>query len=608
MTLLKTRPDIEVRVPTRITPGARLEVEVRLHARQDVEVEHVHVGLACVAGWAVGVGNHRVTRRDDLLRLHARLFGGPKLARGDHVLPVAFDLAPELPPSHERGAVSVRWSLDVEVSLPWWPDARSHHPLTVVLPDIRAHEAAPGTFRQNAPDWDPAAPRIEGSLASRTVAPGGRIAGAVALYNFDQARALSVHLGIVERNALFAHRGAERLRQGRRWSLGTVSSAGPHERGTPFELALPEDLNPSFRCPAFAHGYTLEIDVETGLLARSTLSVPILVANDGALRNASAHLAIPAVGLSRMAEIGREVASRRGYAVDGASLTRSVELGAAPMGIEISHESHPGEGLLLVGKITFPRLGLGLAVEPRKGLAARFARSIEIGDSTWDRAHHVSARDPRQAAVFLDALVERLEGDDTFREIRDDHAIVACPDPAMSAESLGDFTTRIERVALAVGEALALVPPPTGVDPTSGWPALAERLGGRFVVGALAIDDGRAGAAEVHVDTWWEHGPVHRIEVVPDPPIPDEVALGLDVPRRDARARSGLGAEGSALLEGLPQDAAHLRIEHGKIRVELPLSRSAEALRARPDDVSIVVEQLVRLAPLLTLGRQGPFR
>lgn len=607
MTLLKTRPTIELLVPRSITPGSRFEAEVRLHAKADVEVEHVHVDLSCKAGWTVGSGKNQVSRYDELLRLRAQPFAGPLLARGDHSFRAAFELPPELPPSYEGGAASVRWAMDIEVSIPWWPDARSHHPLTITLPDARTHDSAPTTFRQRASELHLGAPRIEASLTSSALAPGGRIAGAIALYNFDQASALPIRIVLVEDNTLYTRRLSERVRHGRSWSVGVVSPAGGHERGTPFEFQVPTDIVPSFRTASFIHGYALQVEVKTGFLSTSTLSIPITIANDHVLKDESLRLVTPSVGASRMEELGREVAARRGYAIEGAALTRTLDVGDVSIGLDVRHESRTGEGTFLVSVLTFPRLGLALSVEPQTGIAGFFARDIEIDEPSWDRQHRVSARDPVQAGAFLRGLVQRLGVDATFARLEDDSARIVLPDPALNAQSLDAFAARVERVAMALGEAIELVPAPSGIDAGPEWGPLAERLRARFVVGDLAIDDGRLGGADVQIQTRWENGPAHRIEVVPDPPLPEEVALSLLAPARDAASAAGISADVRALLERLPADAARLELGGGRISLELPFDRTGPTPRARPSDVSSVVDLLARLGPLFGV-RRGPFR
>jgi hypothetical protein len=608
MALLKTRPTIELLVPRSMSPGGRFEAEVRLHAPEDVEVDYVRVDLRCRAGWTTGSGKNQVSRYDDLLRLEGKPFGGPVLTRGDHSLRTAFDLPPGLPPTLEgSGTASVRWSIDVEVSIPWWPDARSHHPLPITMRDERTRGATPATCRQRVSESNLGAPRIEASVTSSTLAPGGRIAGAIALYNFDPGVAYPIRIGLLERNTLYTRRMSERMRHGRSWFVGVESPAGPHEHGTPFEFRVPADVVPSFRCPAFDHSYTLEIEVKTGLLSSSTLSVPITIVNDDALKDESMRLATPAVGATRMAELGQEVAARRGYVIDGGSLTRSVRSNDAPLAIDIRHETRAGEGTFLVGSIAYPRLGLALSIEPQTGIAGYFTRDVEIDRPAWDRAHRVSARDAAQAIALLRPLVDQLGQDARFAAVSDESVRVIEPDPALSAQSLDAFAARMERIALAVGERLGAVPPPTGMDAGAEWSTLAARLGARFVVGDLSLDDGKLGSAEVQIETRWDDVPRHRIELLPDPPLPDEVSIHLVLPRAEAATAEGLSAEVRALLARLPEDAAQLSLGGGRITIELPFDRSGATPRARPADVSSVLDLLARLGPLFGV-RRGPFR
>jgi hypothetical protein len=606
MALLKTRPTIELLVPQSITVGRPFDAEVRLHAPEDVEVEHVQVDLSCTAGWVVGAGKSRVARDDELLRMRATPFAGPVLTQGDHAFRVRFEPAASLPPSYAETTASVRWAIDVEVSIPWWPDARSQHPLSVTQPDARMADSQPSRFRQATTSLG--APYIEASLTSSAIAPGGRIAGAIALFNFSELSALPIRVGLVERHTLYSRYGQERVRDGRSWTVRTESPVGAHQRGVPFEFLVPEDVTPSFRCPAFEHAFALEIEVKAGLLSRQTLSMPVLIANDSTLRNESMQLAVPSVGASRMEAIGRTVAEGRGYAIDGAALTRTIEASDVAVEIELRHETRSARGTFLVAALRYPRLGLGLVVEPQTGIAGYFTRDIEIGEKAWDAAHRVSARDAQQAIAFLNDVVPRLGAQEaTFAAMNDDGARLDAPDPDLSSASLDAFAARAERVAMVLAGAMARVPLPTRVDAGGDWQPLRARLGARFVAGDLSLDDGQLGGTTVEVQTRWEDGPTHVFELVPDPPLPEEASMVLAAPRAEASTVPGLSPEVRALLARLPEDAAQLQLGAGRIRLELPFDRSSPKPRARREDVASVIDLLARLAPLFGV-RRGPFR
>ena len=606
MTLLKTRPTIELLLPRSITIGSRFEAEVRLQAPEDVEVEHVHVDLRCKAGWTIGSGKSQVSRYDELLGLRAKPFSGPKLTRGDHSFRATFELPPHLPPSYEGGVASVRWTMDVEVSIPWWPDARSHHGITVRLPDAHTADPRPAIFRTQ--ESHRGAPRIEASLASSAIAPGGRVAGAVALLGFDAEHPFPIRVGLLEHETLVTRSDYARSRPGRSWFVKVESPAGDHARPTPFEFLIPNEVVPDFRCPPFAHEFRLEIEVKTGLFSSSKLTIPVVVANDRVLKDESSKLIAPSVGASRLAEIGGEVAVRRGYAIDADTLTRNFEIGGLPVGIGVRHESRAGEGTLLVADLTFPRLGLDLAVEPQTGIAGYFARDIEAGEPLWDRLHRVSARDDVQTSAWLKTLLPRLDPDDwTFERVGDESARLSVQDAALTAESLDAFVLRVERVAQAIASVIGLVPPPTGVDVGPEWTSLAARLGARFVVGDLAIDDGKLGNTKVVLETRWESVPLHVIEVSPDPPLPEEVSFAFAAPKTDVARSTELSADVIAVLARLPGDAMNLRISGGTAKIELPFERVGEAFRARPAEVSSAIDVLARLGPLFGVHR-GPFR
>src|SRR5687768_11217409 len=114
MALLKTRPTIELFLPHTLSPGTRSSAEVRLHCKEDVEVEHLQVDLRCRAGWSIGSGKYQVARHEDLLGLRSKPFAGPLLTKGDHSFRTVFEIPADLPPSYQGGGAYVRWSIDVE--------------------------------------------------------------------------------------------------------------------------------------------------------------------------------------------------------------------------------------------------------------------------------------------------------------------------------------------------------------------------------------------------------------------------------------------------------------------------------------------------------------
>ena len=95
--------------------------------------------------------------------------------------------------------------------------------------------------------------------------------------------------------------------------------------------------------------------------------------------------------------------------------------------IAITREHRGAEGWRLVASLSYPSLGLGLAIT-RSGFVDAFRRKpLKIGHAAWDADHRIGARFAAQAAPLVRALaapltsffVPHMDDDDARLEIGD---------------------------------------------------------------------------------------------------------------------------------------------------------------------------------------------
>src|SRR5262249_1975954 len=115
---MRSRPSVQLRTTSPARPGGRLDVSVELTSTSETPVDFIDLRLT--GREIVSSGDDELTHTH--LSIPPPLHGPTTLARGTRSLRAAFTLPVALPPSYASERVSVRYALEVVVSIPWWPD------------------------------------------------------------------------------------------------------------------------------------------------------------------------------------------------------------------------------------------------------------------------------------------------------------------------------------------------------------------------------------------------------------------------------------------------------------------------------------------------------
>lgn len=126
---------VSARTPTprAITPGGEVRFQVRFQPRTAVDVDRVSVRLACTEECRSGSGTNAKTHTHTLCEERSVLAEGVSLIPGGPmeltgVLPV-----PDLPAySFRAHNNTLKWTLEVWIEVPRWPDWKRDHPLAMI--------------------------------------------------------------------------------------------------------------------------------------------------------------------------------------------------------------------------------------------------------------------------------------------------------------------------------------------------------------------------------------------------------------------------------------------------------------------------------------------
>lgn len=595
MGLFPVAPRISVRTPSVIYAGQTIETLIEIDAPADVRLDWIDARLETTESWTDGSGDGSTSRSDRHLALQARLFEGGVLRAGQQAHRVRFDLPAWLPPSLAIGSARVATLLKVEASIPWWPDKRATFEIPVrSAPRTFAH--AP--YRATNQASGGATPRVEISLASRSVPARGVLAGAVAFFHHDPRVTEGVHLALHAVTRLLVRGGSEHRRGVNAYDIALPRGVPVDGTPVPFKARLPDDLAPGFASSAMALEWQLRVE-KPGVLGTSTLlAVPLSVIEPGGDATEDA-LVVPPIGDARLAQALADVARELGLGAEDDALIGS----SGGVGFRIRRAVSAAHGTSLAAELALPRLGLALSVERTRFLPQLLQGDLAVGHDALDVAHRIDARDRDQARPFLADLAELL-ADGSLVRLDDDRLELEQRDVGLDPETLIAFATRVRELATAVDEAIAGIVPPSVIDADlEAWADVARALGGRFVAGDLSVV-GHAGESEIAIETDLE-AREHVIRVRPSPAIPEDVELRIAAPRDEGKTH---GAALAGLLVAMPEGARELVISGGRATVRIPCAALADRRsRSEPRAAMRAASLLTRLGQALAPAR-GPFR
>ncbi len=577
---MRSRPKVKTYLrPAVAAPGAPLEVEVVLTSASETPIEFVELRLEGQESVQFG----RYGASHVFLRQKA-LHGERTLGVGEHKVAARFELPSGLMPSYRGAAANVAYSLDVHVSIPWWPDRRQRF-MIPVAPQPAPFAPTPRTFLSTLEGPKGTAPFLEVSLDSTTLEIGGELAGAVSVANtrFTPVRGVDLYLiGTEKTTQGYGSVEARRVR----WRL--LERAPEEGTPVPFRVSLGRGIGVGLRASLFELSWHLEVvaDVVWGFDAR--LQVPVTLvppASRPASANKDARRWVAPVGRERRALTWATVAERHSLGSDAEQERMTATVGAVDLAIQM--QDRGAQGLYALATLRWPDLGLDLHVEPRS-LTDLFVREVDVGSSEAARRVTVRAREEAQARAVLGDAVEALA---TMKEVHldDQGGTLAAPGGAPTVAQLEAFVTGVLAATRALAFGLARVPPPHAMATrVPAWEAFAQGHGGRFVVGPMCIRELRLGTEVGEIATLWRgadeiEGTAVRVTLSP----PLEAALDLTSPSLSQEARD--------LAAALTAEARGVRLGPDAL----------EALVAGPLDDPATVEPLLEKLAMLARAVRG---
>jgi hypothetical protein len=574
---VRSRPRLKIAYSGLGLPGQPLSIEARFHSKSDTPVDFLDFRLE--GGERNPQGHALATRVSLAHREPARI-----LTPGEHRFRVRFDLPPNLPPTYRGTSFHVGYDLFVHVSIPWWPDLHARYEVPVAaLPAVLEPESS-RAFCNDELALAAGRPYIEASFESRTIALGDSVAGVVSFSNVGGSGVRSVRVEL---------RGVERPSfgdgTGPRYWAEIHRGPPPEGRPIPFRVRMPERETGTFAGAVCRLDWSVAIQVLGTWGPVAALSVPLRVYATAVGAPLERGRVVP-VGRDRQALVFSEVARRSGLAHDVEA--QALRGGSGDVNMEIRVESR-GAQTVTVAHYRWPPLGLDLDVGE-----ADFIGSLLHAGAVLPVGPRLTAyaREKAQVEAWLVGELFAALGELPSVRVRDEGATVEWEGGAQGVRELDHFVTRAQRLLVAFARANATVPPPAlGAAAAPAWRAFAERTGGRFVPGPMAVQGALVGTERCTLEVAWADATralATRATLALDPP--------LDAPPH----------EESATLSPLARDL--LRQARAFPDVVLDADRFGFAVPGLAADPAELEPRLLVLARLARAARglegQGPFR
>ncbi len=574
MRLLKKRPNIQLLAPREVDVGQPFQVRAVLDCPLPLRVDRILVELVGLEVWfsESQYGRHR--NEAPFCKAVTTTIAGVDLGPGPHAYEASFEIPARFPGSFSGDRMRIEYVINVQVDIPWWPDARA-----AFVINVRGHDepraAEPHTvYVSDVGGPPPRRPYAELSLGTTDIEPGGQLRGAIALSNvaLNEYKGIDLSLVAVEEvpaplgQLVFHNKVA-------RWH---VPVEDPRE-GQPIQfcLRLPSTPVPGFQTPNLALRWYLVAEVDVAWESNPELWIPVRVRATSEEREDKLQPAPPAVGSERTELVWRGVAKRTGFEyVDGA-LTRGIGL----CQVEVRREHRGIDGVYLVGEIRYPDLGMDLDLEKRGGRIVVTGRDRHQAEFMQERLRAAIAACPPQSAG-------------------DRRIVCELADSGSRAAPLEHFARRLWALAEAMESARTEIPPPASMEPLlPEWVHAARAIGGDLQRSSMRIAAVRE-QMRVGLYTQWKATGEPEYLVVEVRPIEPLAS------RHHIRWR----ANGSTLppraflhLVPLCRGSDGMIIDRERLRLFLP--PPAYSLR----DALVRLDGMVTLAKRLS-GRTGPYR
>ncbi len=579
---MRGRPDVQVRLPKRITLGDQIRVEVTLTSASHTPIDFVALALAL---FETSAANTNQPWERQLLRKGLRVAGEGELSPGKKQYEAAFTLPPDAPPSYDGVSLKYRYELTVHVAIPWWLDAREKFDISVAPAPVT--RSAPAPVATSSPLGK--GPFIELSLGSRAFAPRDVITGSLAFGGLGGAAPRSLQLSLVayERRILPRAEVIEAIR----FRVPKTVSAADEGREMPFRVAVPSNAFPTFQTPSTSLFWVFEACLGVRGAADVVHAIPIGVApfTTPALNEASPRR----VGKGRWHAVWAEAGKKHGFAADD----RDLVLRGASSGCEVTVrtgmiDDKPG----LEAEIRYPSLGINLSVGPR----SFFSRTMDIAPQL-DDVRLWGREEAQVRALMVHELVRAMVDVDAIA-MDDERAIAKSATPSHDQPWIGGFLDKVAALARGIQAGSSAIPPPVKVaHHAPSWQRFAEVTGGRFCAGAMSVFGARIDTETVDVLTTFD-----------DEGAPERTVIELAGSGEEEDAgRAGESVDYEALpplakpiVHELKKRAQEVAIGPGG-RVRVTLAPAVED----PNTLRDIIDGMMRLAALLRGDRKlGPYR
>jgi hypothetical protein len=607
--LIKTRPKIQLILPTYAHPGTQVIAKVNLETRRKAPIEFIHVTLIGREVVTVPVGNSAQRHRRELCGFEARLFDDTTLRKGKTSRSCTFDLPQSLPPTHgtrTRGYNTIHTSVDyvvhVHCKISWWPDVKRAFVLNVAMPPTKVVDAGPTVHTSRLEGPSGKEPHVEFSLRSSVVAAGETLRGELALSNVDFVRYKVALLSIVGYEKRFRSQDAligqdEVLRYSIKHDISTLSEGEPFA----FGMKLPEDVPPTFTSVLWDLRWVFEVQLEVSWSDNLTAQVPISVVPRGSQRKVRQQQAVPTIGSQRLTKLWTAVAMNLGMRFD--EVEQQIETQIAETKLVIRRQHRGGDGIFLQAELTYPSLGLDID----GGLASSLRRMVgggaKLGDAKWDKRHYFGGREEEQIDAFARSLRDHLLPV-SLADIDDEHMVIELRDAGQSRKVLTSFSQHALVLAKALPSAIQTIPAPAlMMGGLRAWQRIAKRLGGKLRTTNMSVRGRFDGVEAVIESAWTPDGKArHTAFTIQGPNIAAEKNQLSWNEQYLTGDPATLSKKAKTLLESMFPDAIAVTIETDHLVLW-------DARAPMKDDKLMVArfEQLAALAAALQ-AQGGPYR
>jgi hypothetical protein len=505
------------------------------------------------------------------------------------VLPFSFLIPPGLPPTYDAGGrAKIRYRLHAQLGIPWWFDKHERTIPMVPLPHSGYVHAEPVSVRSVG---DP--PDLEVRLEAGVVEAGGWLRGAVAVSNVGKPKTYA-GVELVVRCIETVKGDDSRFTVLRRRYVVPVD-APAEGQVIPFQLDIPEAAVPTYRDDELTIEWRLKV---TGMKRWRTDPVvhtlfAVVPKGTAVVARAGAYAL---VGAERTYAWWQHAAERHGLNFDGATLRGTVA------GVEVRVERYvkPDHAIGLVGKMSYPSLGLDLSILPDDRWFGFGQSDVQLPiDKKWNRKHHVECREPAQLARFGPALAPHLAAF-TAVSMDDERFHVMERDSFEQPDRIDKLAGHLIALAHALQAARSVIEPPSAMaDQVDGWRALAVELEGIFEPAAMSVSSTVVG---IPTRIWTNLGATGEVlatmlELAPPKGIDASMHFAAEGEQVLESASGHLGSD-VAMVRSVCRDAMTMRIDARHVVL---------AIRAPCPDPLRLAGRARALAQLLS-GPSGAYR